>query len=68
MFPAAASTKVLPGIASRDDVDGPVVALLPDGWDRFDPEWHKAKSVEPNQLGSGSGVASVLSGSSGGAM
>jgi len=35
-------------VAARDDVDGPVVALLPDGWDRyqtthFDPAWREAK-------------------------
>ncbi|MEQ9318757.1 MAG: pyridoxal-5'-phosphate-dependent protein subunit beta, partial [Polyangiaceae bacterium] len=38
-------------VAARDDIRGPVVALLPDGWDRyqtthFDPAWRKAKSVE----------------------
>ena len=38
-------------VAARDDIAGPVVALLPDGWDRyqtthFDPAWRKAQSVE----------------------
>ncbi len=38
-------------VAAHDDIRGPVVALLPDGWDRyqtthFDPAWRKAKSVE----------------------
>lgn len=37
-------------VARRDDVDGPVVALLPDGWDRyytthFDPAWRQKKGV-----------------------
>jgi cystathionine beta-synthase len=35
-------------VAARDDIRGPVVALLPDGWDRyqtthFDPAWREAK-------------------------
>ena len=37
-------------VARRDDVDGAVVALLPDGWDRyyathFDPAWRQDKGV-----------------------
>jgi len=37
-------------VARRNDISGPVVALLPDGWDRyytthFDPEWRRDKGV-----------------------